>query len=77
MSESKVTVRQETDRKPKHAVYPYVWSGHYYTHCERQGQRCRVWARGTMDSIGVEFDDGFRTVTARWAIGGYSCVSSG
>jgi hypothetical protein len=37
-------------------------------HPERKGERCRVWARGTMNSIGVEFPDGFRTVTARYAI---------
>jgi hypothetical protein len=49
------------DRKPEPSgerrgsavptVYPYVWSSQYYTHGEREGQRCRVWARGTMDSI--------------------------
>jgi len=70
MSENKVTVRREKEGETKNTVYPHVWSGRYYTHGDRQGQRCRVWARGTMDSIGVEFEDGFRTVTARWAIGG-------
>ena len=72
MSENKVTVRRDKGRETKNTVYPYVWSRHYYTHGDREGQRCRVWARGTMDSIGVEFEDGFRTVTARWAIGGDS-----
>jgi hypothetical protein len=49
------------------ADWPYVW----FWRCklgERKGLRCRVWARGTMNSIGVEFLDGFRTVTARYAI---------
>ena len=47
--------------------YPYVWFWRV-KHGDRKGQRCRVWARGTMNSIGVEFEDGFRTVTARYAI---------
>jgi hypothetical protein len=68
MSLGKVTVRRDKERETKNTVYPYVWSEQYYTHGDRQGQRCRVWARGTMDSIGVEFEDGFRSVTARWAI---------
>jgi len=48
-------------------LWPYVWCWRA-KHPERKGQRCRVWARGTMNSIGVEFPDGFRTVTARYAI---------
>lgn len=47
--------------------YPYIWFWRS-KHGDRKGQRCRVWARGTMNSIGVEFEDGFRTVTARYAI---------
>jgi hypothetical protein len=35
---------------------------------ERKGQRCRVVARGAMNSVLVEFDDGYRTVTSRWAV---------
>ena len=35
---------------------------------ERFGQRCRVFARGLNGSIGVEFDDGFRVVTMRYAV---------
>ena len=49
------------------ASYPYTW--HWRTkHGERHRQPCRVWARGSMNSIGVEFADGFRTVTARFAV---------
>jgi hypothetical protein len=49
------------------AGYPYTW--HWRSkHGERHRQPCRVWARGSMNSIGVEFEDGFRTVTARFAI---------
>jgi hypothetical protein len=35
---------------------------------ERKGQRCRVVARGRMNSIMVEFEDGYRVVTSRWAV---------
>lgn len=47
--------------------FPYVWFWRV-KHGDRKGQRCRMWARGTMNSVGVEFEDGFRTVTARYAI---------
>lgn len=48
-------------------VYPYTWYWRSH-HGDRKGQRCRVWARGAMNSVGVEFPDGFRTVTSRYAI---------
>jgi hypothetical protein len=32
---------------------------------DRKGQRCRVLARGRMNSALLEFEDGFRTVTSR------------
>jgi hypothetical protein len=35
---------------------------------ERKGQRCRVLARGKLNSCLVEFGDGVRVVTSRWAI---------
>jgi hypothetical protein len=47
--------------------YPYRWAWRV-KHGDRHGQPCRVWARGSMNSIGVEFIDGFRTVTARYAV---------
>ena len=34
----------------------------------RKGQRCRVLARGRMNSIIVEFEDGTRVVTSRYAV---------
>lgn len=56
------------DRSPEPAEhFPYVWFWSV-KHGDRKGQRCRVWARGAMNSIGVEFEDGFRTVTARHAV---------
>lgn len=35
---------------------------------ERKGQRCRVVARGRMNSIAVEFKDGHMVVTSRFAV---------
>lgn len=32
------------------------------------GRRCRIIARGTMNSALIEFDDGERAVVSRWAI---------
>lgn len=35
---------------------------------ERKGQPCKVLARGTMNSILVQFEDGFRVITSRFAV---------
>lgn len=35
---------------------------------ERKGQPCRVLARGKLNSILVEFEDGFRVITSRYAV---------
>jgi hypothetical protein len=35
---------------------------------QRKGQPCRVLARGTLNSVLVEFDDGARVVTSRHAV---------
>lgn len=43
--------------------YVYRWDRH-----GRKGQRCRVLARGAMNSCLVEFADGYRMVTSRNAI---------
>lgn len=47
--------------------YPYVWTWGQgpMRALDRKGQRCRVLARGTMNSALLEFPDGFRTVTSR------------
>lgn len=34
----------------------------------RKGQPCRVVARGSRNSVLVEFADGFRVVTSRYAV---------
>ena len=35
---------------------------------DRKGQRCKVLARGTMNSIMIEFEDGVRHVVSRYAV---------
>jgi len=35
---------------------------------ERKGERCRILARGTMNAALVEFADGTRMVTSRYAV---------
>ncbi len=35
---------------------------------ERHGQRCRIVARGAKNSVLVEFEDGYRVVTSRYAV---------
>ena len=35
---------------------------------DRNGQKCRVLARGKMNSILVEFEDGYRVITSRYAV---------
>ena len=47
--------------------FPYVWFWRV-KHGDRKGQPCRVLIRSTMNSVLVEFDDGFRTVTSRYAV---------
>lgn len=34
----------------------------------RKGERCRIVARGTMNSVCVEFEDGDRVITSRYAV---------
>lgn len=35
---------------------------------DRKGQKCRVLIKGKMNSILVEFEDGYRVVTSRFAV---------
>ena len=51
----------------------HVWAwglcnGKYPELGKRKGQLCRVLARGKMNNILVEFEDGYRTVSCRWAV---------
>ena len=35
---------------------------------DRKGQRCRVLVRGKLNSVLVQFSDGYRVVTSRYAV---------
>jgi hypothetical protein len=53
--------------EPGQRSFPYTWF--WRTRLpERKGQPCRVIARGRMNSILVEFKDGYRVVTSRYAV---------
>lgn len=51
--------------------FPYIWAWGphpdepWMTQLDRKGKRCKVLARGTMNSALIEFEDGFRTVASR------------
>jgi hypothetical protein len=45
--------------------YPYVF---YWNRLGRKGQRCKVTARGKLNSCRVEFEDGFVVITSRNAV---------
>lgn len=47
------------------ARFPYIYR---WNRCGRKGERCRVTARGTLNSARVEFADGFVMVTSRNAL---------
>jgi hypothetical protein len=47
--------------------YPYVWFWRSRLP-ERKGQPCRVIARGKRNSILVEFQDGYKVITSRYAV---------
>jgi hypothetical protein len=47
--------------------YPYVWRWRVRLP-ERRGQRCRIVARGALNSAAVEFPDGVRVITSGWAV---------
>jgi len=47
--------------------YPYVWFWRAKLG-DRKGQKCRVLARGKMNSILVEFEDRYRVLTSRFAV---------
>lgn len=48
--------------------YIYAWGKSPMRVIDRKGQRCRVVARGKMNSCLLEFIDGFKVVTSRNAL---------
>jgi hypothetical protein len=49
------------------ADFPYLWRWRTRL-AERTGQPCRITARGTLNSVLVEFPVGFWVITSRWAV---------
>lgn len=49
------------------AVYDYYWFWKKKLP-GRKGQPCRVITRGKMNSVLVEFEDGYQVVTSRYAV---------
>jgi hypothetical protein len=46
----------------------FSWTWHWRCRLpERKGQPCRVTARGSLNSIRVQFPDGLVVITSRWA----------
>ena len=48
-------------------AYPYAWWWRALLP-HPKGQRCRVTARGALNSVRVDFPDGFWVITSRWAV---------
>lgn len=57
-------------------AYDYVWFWRQILP-DRRGQPCRVVARGKMNAILVEFEDGFRAITSRYAVRKRPAAASG
>jgi hypothetical protein len=46
----------------------WFWRANPMRPIDRKGQRCRIVARGKLNSVLVEFEDGFQVVTSRYAV---------
>jgi hypothetical protein len=58
--------RKERGREHDQSIeYPYVF---YWNRLGRKGERCKVTARGKLNSCRVEFEDGFVVITSRNAV---------
>jgi hypothetical protein len=57
----------EGKRKPLMPEMKHIWFWKAILG-ERKGQSCRVLCHGKLNSILVEFEDGFRVVTSRYAV---------
>ena len=51
-------------------IFDHLWRWRPAAHrpVARKGQPCRVVARGAMNSVLVEFEDGYRVLTSRYAV---------
>ena len=48
-------------------LYVYCWGNNPHR-AKLKGRKCRVWARGRMNSCGVEFENGERHCVSRSAL---------
>lgn len=48
--------------------HEWWWKANAMREVDRKGQICRVVARGARNSVLVEFPDGFRVITSRYAV---------
>ncbi len=48
-------------------MFNYIWFWRNKLD-NRKGQKCRVLRRGKMNSILVEFEDGYKVITSRYAV---------
>lgn len=46
----------------------WFWRTNFMRPIDRKGQRCRVLIRGAKNSVLVEFEDGSKVVTSRYAV---------
>lgn len=60
------------------ATYPLVWFWRpdWWRPVDRKGQPCRVLARGKMNTVLVEFEDGALVTTSRYAVRRFAPPSS-
>jgi hypothetical protein len=59
-------MRGQFDEKRLSPGWPYVWAwSKRPMDRDRKGQRCRVLARGAMNSALVEFEDGTKHIASR------------
>jgi hypothetical protein len=54
--------------KPKKTSHPYPYIWHWKPNAlrtlDRKGQRCRIVCRGAMNTVMLEFEDGYRVTTS-------------
>jgi hypothetical protein len=57
------------ERERKHVMSPWTHTWRWKKRLpERFGKPCRVLATGKMNSVLVEFEDGSKTITSRYAV---------
>jgi hypothetical protein len=57
----------KANKPAEEKTFPYIWFWRKRLP-ERKGQKCRILARGRLNSILVEFPDGYIVITSRYAV---------